>query len=140
MLDLLRVTSVTRDNDCVLIDTYRKSTFTGLLTNWKSNTHLAYKLSLIRTLLFRSYCICSNWLLIHKNFQYIKNTLSKNGFPEFIIDKCINKFLFKCFNKIDNSNFDVPKLNVLIKLPYYGKESLKLRNSLNNLISSFIFL
>ena len=40
---------------------YRKPTFSGVYTNYKSFIDMKYKLSLIYTLLFRIFSICSDY-------------------------------------------------------------------------------
>ena len=48
------------DNQNLNIQTYHKSTYTGLLLNCKSFTWILYKINLIRCLLDRSFKICNN--------------------------------------------------------------------------------
>ena len=45
---------------------YRKPTFTGLYTNFSSFIPYKYKVNLVKSLLFRSYKICSNMTVQHK--------------------------------------------------------------------------
>ena len=48
------------DNQTLTLQTYRKSTYTGLLLNFKSFTSFSYKISLIKCLIDRSFKICNN--------------------------------------------------------------------------------
>ena len=48
------------DNQNGTLQTYHKSTYTGLLLNFKSFTSFSYKISLIKCLIDRSFKICNN--------------------------------------------------------------------------------
>ena len=48
------------NNQNLTIETYHKSTSTGLLVNFKSFTSFSYKISLIKCLVDRSFKICNN--------------------------------------------------------------------------------
>ena len=47
-------------NQNLTLQTYRKSTYTGLLLNFKSFTSFSYKISLIKCLIDRLFKICNN--------------------------------------------------------------------------------
>ena len=48
------------NNQNLTLQTYHKSTYTGLLLNFKSFTSFSYKISLIKCLIDRSFKICNN--------------------------------------------------------------------------------
>ena len=48
------------NNQNLTLQTYHKSTYTGLLLNFKSFTPFSYKISLIKCLIDRSFKICNN--------------------------------------------------------------------------------
>ena len=48
------------NNQNLTLQTYHKSTYTGLLLNFKSFTSFSYKISLIKYLIDRSFKICNN--------------------------------------------------------------------------------
>ena len=48
------------NNQNFTLQTYYKSNYTGLLSNFKSFTSLSYKISLIKCLIDRSFKICNN--------------------------------------------------------------------------------
>ena len=48
------------NNQNLILQTYRKSTYTGLLLNFKSFTSFSYKISLIKCLIDRLFKICNN--------------------------------------------------------------------------------
>ena len=91
------------NNQNLTLQTYHKSTYTGLLLNFKSFTSFSYKVSLINCLINRSFKICNNWNSFHNGIENIKSDLIKNAYPPFIIDKVIKKYL--------NYKFLVTKIN-----------------------------
>ena len=86
------------DDQNLTLQTYHKSTYTGLLLNFKSFMLFSYKISLIKKCLIdRSFEICNNWNSFHKDIENIKSNLIKNAYPPFLIDKAIKKYLdHKC--------------------------------------------
>ena len=81
------------NNQYFTLQTYHKSTYTGLLLDFKSFTSFSYKISLIKCLIDRSCKICNNWNSFHNNIENIKSNLIKNAYPPFLIDKVIKKYL-----------------------------------------------
>ena len=78
---------------------YHKSTYTGLLLNFKSFTSFSYKFSVIKCLIARSFKIFNNWNSFHNDIENIKSNLIKNAYPPFLIDKFIKKYLdYKFFS------------------------------------------
>ena len=57
---------------------FRKKTFTGLLMNFLGFLPYTYKLSLVKTLINRTYKICNNWKNFHENVKELRVILSKN--------------------------------------------------------------
>ena len=88
-LDIL----IEKHNGSFQTSTYRKPTYTGLTTKFTSFIPNSYKRNLIYTLLNRAYKICSNYHLLHKEIQFIKNTLLNNEFTSNFVDKYIGKQL-----------------------------------------------
>ena len=77
----------------LILQTYRKSTYTRLLLNFKSFTSSSYRISLIKCLIDGSFKICNNWNYFHNDIENIKFSLIKNAYPPFLIDKVIKKYL-----------------------------------------------
>ena len=75
------------NNQNLTLQTYHKSTYTGLLLNLKSFTSFSYKISLIKCLIDRSLKICNNWNSFHNDIANIKSNYIKNAYPLFLIDK-----------------------------------------------------
>ena len=81
------------NNQNLTLQTYHKSTYTGLLLNFNSFTSFSYKISLIKCLIDRLFKICNNWNSFHNDIENIKSNLIKNAYPPFLIDKVIKKYL-----------------------------------------------
>ena len=75
---------------------YRKPTFTGLTTKFTSYILLQFKRNLVSTLVYRAFQISSSFFNFHKEINYLRKTLFKNGFPFKFTDvwagKVLNKF------------------------------------------------
>ena len=63
------------------LQTYHKSTYTGLLLNFKSFTSFSRKIILIKCLIDRSFKICNNWNSFNNNIENIKPNLIKMQIP-----------------------------------------------------------
>ena len=63
--------------------------------NYNSFLPTDYKKALIDTLLFRSYNICADYIILHNKIKYLKTIWQKNLFSLFFIDNCIKNFLNK---------------------------------------------
>ena len=112
---------------------YRKKTFTGLYTNFDSLSPIQYKINLISVLIYRAYHICSSYLSLHEQVCSIKRFLQQNQFPIYLINRIIKNFLdrqYSTINKLQN----VPKLPVLVLLPYLGVYSVRLKKNLNQFL------
>ena len=81
------------NNNSLTTNIFRKSTYTGLLTNYFSFTSFSYKLSLIRTLCDRVYKLNNSWQGIHNDFEKTKNILKKNMYPPSLIDRTFKNYL-----------------------------------------------
>ena len=131
------------NNQNLTLQTYHKSTYTGLLLNFKSFTSFSYKISLIKCLIDSSFKICNNWNSFHNDIENIKSNLIKNVYLPFLIDKVIKKYLDYKFSTNDykfstNQNqlkdtSEVP----YFKLPYIGNLSHHIKNKLSKLCKEF---
>ena len=72
---------------------HRKHTFSGLCSNFESFLPSFYKFGMACTLVYRCFCICSDWTKFHTELTSLKIISSKNGYPENFMDKCFKKFL-----------------------------------------------
>ena len=90
------------DYQNLMLQTYHKFTFMGLLLNFKSFTTFSFKISLIKRLIDRLFKICNNLHSSHDDVENIKSNLIKNAYPSFLIDKVIKKYLDHKFSNIKN--------------------------------------
>ena len=71
------------NNQNLKLQTDHKSTYTGLLLNFKSFISFSYKISLIKCFIDRSFKICNNWNSFQNDLENIKSNLIKNAYPPF---------------------------------------------------------
>ena len=88
-----------------------------------------YKISLIKFLIDRSFKICDNWNSFHNDIENIKSNRIKNGYPPFLIEKIIKKYLDYKFSSSQNklkgrSDVRYFKLAYIGNLLYYIKNNL----------------
>ena len=98
------------NNQNLTLQTYHKSTYTGLLLNFNSFTSFSCKTSLIKCLIDRSLKIYNNWNSFHNDIENIKSNLIKNAYPPFLIDKVIKTYLDYKFSSNQNQlkdKFDI---------------------------------
>ena len=76
-----------------ITSTYRKPTHAGLYLKWSSFVLLHRKRNLVNSLLRRTYDIASSYQLVHREFINIKRMLSRNGYPDKFLDRCIQQYL-----------------------------------------------
>ena len=88
---------------------------------------VAYKFSLVFTLLHRSFSICSSYEKFYKEIMLLKDIFKKNEYPEFFIYKCLKKYLSKLFvpKRIAHT---VHKRQVLLVSPFLGPLSFEIRS------------
>ena len=124
------------NNQNLTLQTYHKSTYTGLLLNFKSFTSFSYKISLIKCLIDRSFKICNNWNSFHNDIENIKSNLIKNVYPPSLIDKVIKKYLGYKFSSNQSQLKDAPDVHYF-KLPYIGNLSHHIKKKLSKLSKEF---
>ena len=109
---------------------YRKPTYTGLGLSWFSFCPDIYKVNSIKTLLNRAYSICSDYFLLHLEFEYLKKYFIDNNYSLNIFSKVLKDFLYEK-RKVKLSKMNVPRMVQYIRLPFYGKTSFDMRKKLN---------
>ena len=121
----------------ITLETYDKSTYTGVLLNFQSFKPFSYKISWIKCLIHRSFKICNSWNSFHIEKESIKSNLIRNAYPPFVIDKVIKKYLNYKFS----SNHSQLKANLtFITLNYYISATFRTISKINfwNFAKSFI--
>jgi hypothetical protein len=111
---------------------YHKPTSTGLYTKFKSCMPLNYKMGLPLILFHRAYQLCSNYSLMHVEFEKIKNMLWQNGFPKKKLDDLLYRFLFSRRESPKSKEIEqtAEKQKIMVKLPFIGQHSLWMRRQL----------
>ena len=110
------------NNQNLKLQASHKSTYTGLLLNFKSFTSFSYNISLIKYLIDRSFKICNNCNSFHNDEENIKSNLIKNAYLPFLIDKVIKKYLDYKFSSNQNRYNNKSHVHYF-KLPYIGSLS-----------------
>ena len=117
---------ITRHNQQFKTSVYRKPTFSGVFTHYESYVDQTYKKSLIDTLLFWCFSVCSDYTSFHLEVEKLREILKKNSYPSGIIEQSIRSFLNKLHvpKKVIPA---VPKKKHFIILPYLGTLSSNLK-------------
>ena len=119
--------SISRKNGVFETSVYRKPTFTGLFTNFRSFIPFQYKRSLVSSLIHRFFSLRSNYENFHAQLELYRQILNKNCYPTRLFDRCVRTFL---------ENVSHPKPAVHFSLPYTAAHSLQIRTQISCLCSS----
>ena len=114
ILAFLDVFINTSDPSCLKTLTYRKKTFTGLLTNFFSFTSFSYKVGLIRTLVDRAYKINNSLLSFNNDIKKLTHIFENNQYPEHLINRVVKAYLDNNGNSAPSGN----NINLYFKLSY----------------------
>ena len=124
---------ISRENGSFITSVFRKSTYTGLTTKFDSFIPPKYKDNLISILIYRAFKISCNYFIMARDFSFIRDILSKNGYPLFYVDGIIRKTLNRLLNTKEKVT-TVPKDIIVLKLPYLGQMSNSLSRKLKRII------
>ena len=117
---------------------YHKSTYTGLLLNFKSFVPFEYKIRLIKTLLDRIFRICTSWVIFDLETKKLTKTLLRNMYPIRLINKQIKRYLDSKFvQKNEQGTLTTDREIRNVTLPYIGKFSDCAKKKINKLVSQF---
>ena len=123
-------------NQSLTLQTYHKTTYVGLLSNFKSSTSFSKKITLIKYLIDSSFKICNNWNFFHNDIENIKSNLIKNACPPFLTDKVFKKYPDHKFSSNQNQSKDTFDI-YYFKLPYIGNLLHHIKNKLSKLCNEF---
>ena len=112
---------------------YRKKTFTGLSLNFFSCEPLKYKINAIKTLVYRSFHICSSFIKFHFENEFLLNFFHSNCYPKHLIFKEFRVFLNKIYNN-STPKITVQKKVLYLSFPYFGYISEKNKNEVQLLV------
>ena len=90
---------MSREKGKFVTTVYRKPTFTGVYTHFERFLPTIYKFSMVYTLVYRSFKICSDWTKFHDELSFLKEVFIKYEYPLSFIDKCFKIFVDKLFIK-----------------------------------------
>ena len=127
---LIQILTFFRENNKFATNVSRKKTFSGFYINFKSFIPETYKIGLIKSLLFRCFGLCSDFIKFHNEIDKLKRILYKNSYPLDLVDKRIKIFLDKILVLKPVVSTE-PKQNLVITLPFLGKLSLQIRTRIN---------
>ena len=83
-----------------------KPTDNGLYSDFNSYSPLAYKKSIIKSLIHRALKYTSSWTDFNNEINRIQQTFANNNFPQNLVENVINRTVNKFQN---NSNLDTPE-------------------------------
>ena len=129
-LDIL----ISKHNNKFVTSVYRKGTFTGLGLNFFSHCPINFKLNSCRTLLHRAFKLCSTWPKFHEEIKFLSKYFNNNCYPQYVFQNFIKKYMNNFFQP-RSENFNVPKKEVYISLPYMGSFSSFCKKDLNTVLS-----
>ena len=128
---------ICQENNKLITFVYRKPTFSGVFTNFKSFIPTVYKFGLVYTLLQRCFNITSSYEKFLNEINALKQILKLNRYPTQFIDRCIKQFLQKLY--VTKANQDtINKKQLLIVLPFLGAQSFLVRKRLQSCIRNTI--
>ena len=113
---------VFRDHDHFNTTVFRKSTFTGLGTNFYSFCFQKFKMNSISTLLHRAFMLTSDWQLFHEEIKFLSTYFKNNCYPSKLFHNNVKRFLNK---KLSPANRipTVPKLDMYVCIPFLMNNS-----------------
>ena len=84
-------------NKKLTISVYRKPTYSGVFTSFKSLKSIVYKLDLVYSLLNRCFNITFSYQKIYNEINALKQIFKHNGYPILFLDRCMKQFLKKSY-------------------------------------------
>jgi len=99
---------IMRNEDSIKTKVYRKSTHTDRYLNFNSFHHVANKMSVVDTLVFRAFTVCHKDHL-EEEFDYIRKVLVKNDYPIKFINSRISRMKRKIENPTSTSSIQQPR-------------------------------
>ena len=127
---------VERCGDQFSTSVFRKSSFSGLTMSFFSSCCKRFKLNSVKTLIYRAYTICSSYVSLHSEFQFITDMFFQNGFPKSLIQNSINKFLNSKYHQ-NCPAISVPKKPIYFSNLYFGHKSVEFNIKIRELVSEY---
>lgn len=127
---------VKRLNNKFSCSVYRKESFTGLGTSMFSYCSYIFKINSIKTLIFRSYKICSDYFSFHDELNFLLKYFRNNGYTSSMVHKQINIFLSRMYDNSSIANITHDK-TLYFSFPFFGYQSEKLKSDISKLITKY---
>jgi hypothetical protein len=134
-LPFLDINILRRDNGFET-SLFRKETYTGLTSKFDSFAPQSYKVNLIKTLFNRAYNICSSYLNLSNELEFLRKLLCTNGFPILLIEKTFGIELSNIYLKEKKEKKDLTG-TLFIKLPFLGQISLQTQRKIKYIIKQY---
>ena len=128
---------VKREGSKLATSVYRKPTFTGLGMKFTSCLPSFYKFNLIKTLVYRAYCISSSYLSFHHDICFLKKFFCDNGFPINKVESTMGKTITKLVSVSEPAQRSHPETRLQIVIDFWGNSSYKFRNELVRLMKGY---
>ena len=122
--------NIIREKDKFITSVYRKPTFSGIYTHFDSFLPSSNKISLLHTLLYRCFRICSDWTKFHLELVKLTDVFKNSGYPENFINNSFKVFLDDNKYRMQEKVITMPKKTLFLVLPYLGPLSLQTRSTL----------
>ena len=81
------------------------------------------RLGLIRCLLHRAYMTSSDWCIMNKEFEFLRELFTKNGYPEKLFTSCLRRFLSDKYNSKAKTKVQEDGVETMFSIPYVGLPS-----------------
>ena len=122
-----------RNGSSIETTVYRKFTHNDVYLNWNSFSPNSGKVGTLKTLLLRTFVVCSNEQLLNMEIEHLRNVFDHtNSYPKAVIQNVISKVREEQSAPLVNikvSHQDDVSKSYLLTLPYKGKRGEKtLRN------------
>ncbi|CAF3989818.1 unnamed protein product, partial [Rotaria sordida] len=125
------------EQQCFETTIYRKSTFTGLLTNWNSYVPIQYKKASIVSMVNRALIICSTYVSLSDELNKIRRIGLKNDYPLSFIDTIIGIKLSQYRQKMNGESkstlIECDKNKMYVELPFIRSSTLELKKKILHL-------
>ena len=128
-----------RTNGTLKTAIYKKNIHNGVYLHWNSFAARTWKRGTFRTILIRSYKICSTVELLQNELK--QELININGYPTWVFDQVdeeckapINSYYE---NNVTTNNESISTTHRLI-LPYKGEQGQKIIKSLNNYVKRLL--
>ena len=124
------------DNRAFETSVYRKKTHTGVFLNFSTVCPTQWKRGLILCLINRAKCICSSLTLFNEEVSCLRNMFIRNCYPVRFFDGALERFLNPRIAVLDDEDGTTATTRYsILRVPYYGSESMKFARRLSGIIS-----